>query len=274
MLYLFGFLLIGSIFFNIDSVGALSLDLSNRSSKDEVEIIPVATPVYPEHVESFFKEIKELFQSNFSSFQENYATSDKKQLDINKVKSACEAYLAKAGGTSSFTLFLEDENDLKVVKFNEEFSKLNSIYMSKQGTSSGESGIIPGAIGSIFDGINKIYPPSNNNHGNNDKNNTSNNNSFLNQVDDCRKELLGEEFADVLQTAFTAIKVVVPILMIVLIMKDFITAVAAGKEEDMKKAQANAIKRLIIGVVIFLLPTIVNLILGLIGLGSGTCGIS
>ena len=76
-----------------------------------------------------------------------------------------------------------------------------------------------------------------------------------------------------IQTAFTVIRIVTPILVVVLIIMDFVTAVTSQKEDDMKKAQKKAIRRLIIGVIIMFVPTIVNLILDSVGQGFTTCGI-
>ena len=91
------------------------------------------------------------------------------------------------------------------------------------------------------------------------------------------EELLGPELIDILKELFMILRIAAPILTVVLISKDIIVATAAGKEDDMKKAQKNMIKRLIILVVIMFLPTIVGVILGLISASGGgsytTCGI-
>lgn len=94
-------------------------------------------------------------------------------------------------------------------------------------------------------------------------------------LDDCKDGLIqkGSATYNLLQDAFTAIRIVVPILLIVLVIKDLMTASAAGKEEDMKKAQSAAIKRIIIAVAIFFVPTVVNVLMGLIPGMIGTCGI-
>lgn len=76
-----------------------------------------------------------------------------------------------------------------------------------------------------------------------------------------------------LKNAFLFIQYAVPVLLIVLISKDILTAVTSGKEEEMKKAQKNAIIRIIIAIVIFFTPTIVQLILDVTGIPGG-CEIS
>lgn len=91
------------------------------------------------------------------------------------------------------------------------------------------------------------------------------------------EELLGSELIDIIKTGFIALRIAAPILTVLLISKDIIVATAAGKEDDMKKAQKNMIKRLIILVVIMFIPTIVNIILGLYASSGGgtytTCGL-
>ena len=69
------------------------------------------------------------------------------------------------------------------------------------------------------------------------------------------------------------IKIVIPIIIVVLAMLDLGKAVMAGEEKQIKEAQSNAIKRIIVGIIIMFVPTIVNLILDLIGNNLDTCGI-
>ena len=59
--------------------------------------------------------------------------------------------------------------------------------------------------------------------------------------------------------------ILVPIVMIVLGSFDLFKAVTAGKEEDIKKKQKALITRIIAGVLVFLVPTIVSLLTGLMG---------
>ena len=56
----------------------------------------------------------------------------------------------------------------------------------------------------------------------------------------------------------TFIKIVVPIILIVLGMIDLGKAVAASKEEEIKKAQTLFIKRFIAAIIVFLIVTIVQ----------------
>lgn len=68
---------------------------------------------------------------------------------------------------------------------------------------------------------------------------------------------------------FNMVRLVGIILMIVLGMLDFIKAAASGEQEEMKKSRTKFVKRLIACVVLFLIPIVVNILLGLINLGSG-----
>lgn len=59
------------------------------------------------------------------------------------------------------------------------------------------------------------------------------------------------------------VRIIVPILIILLGSLDFAKAVLAGKEDNMRKAQSTFVKRVIAGVVVFLIPTLVDIIMGL-----------
>lgn len=59
--------------------------------------------------------------------------------------------------------------------------------------------------------------------------------------------------------------IAVPIVLIILGSFDLFKAVTAGKDEDIKKKQQTLIKRIIAGVIVFLVPTIVTVLMNLIG---------
>ena len=62
------------------------------------------------------------------------------------------------------------------------------------------------------------------------------------------------------------------LLLIVLGMLDFIKAAASGEQEEMKKSKSKFIKRLIACVGLFLIPLVVDILLGLINLAGGANG--
>ena len=61
------------------------------------------------------------------------------------------------------------------------------------------------------------------------------------------------------------VKIVIPIIIVLFAMLDLGKAVIAGKEDDIKNAQKMLIKRLIYGVIIFFVVTIVQTVFNLIG---------
>lgn len=66
-----------------------------------------------------------------------------------------------------------------------------------------------------------------------------------------------------INTIMGYIRIIVPILIILFGTVDFAKAVIAGKEENMKKAQGDFAKRVLIGVAIFFVPLLVNVIMDL-----------
>lgn len=93
---------------------------------------------------------------------------------------------------------------------------------------------------------------------------------------DCDK-LIDDDLKEIIDEILQYPRIIVPILVIVLGIMDFAKAVIASKEDEMKKAQATFIKRLIIGVAFFFIPAIVDVIMWLANIvWNGmypTCGI-
>lgn len=71
----------------------------------------------------------------------------------------------------------------------------------------------------------------------------------------------GQELLGLIKTAFTLVKISIPVLLIGFGTMDFAKAIFAGKEDEMKKAQDKFMKRIAIGIGVFLVPTILKLIL-------------
>lgn len=69
------------------------------------------------------------------------------------------------------------------------------------------------------------------------------------------------------------IKYIVPVIVIVFGILDFIKATSSDKDDDMKKAQSNFVKRLIAAALIFLIPFIIEFILPRFGFNYNGCGI-
>lgn len=79
---------------------------------------------------------------------------------------------------------------------------------------------------------------------------------------------------DWLNGIFLLIKIGVPLLIIILGIVDFITAMGSDSEDNMKKTWSKFVKRLIIGAVIILIPYVIQLLLNIVGYGDSTCGIN
>jgi len=82
------------------------------------------------------------------------------------------------------------------------------------------------------------------------------------------EELFGDEndpdsLNSMINMAMQYVRIIVPIIIILLGTIDLSKAVIAGKEDNMKKAQIDFAKRVIIGVLIFFVPIIVNVIMDL-----------
>lgn len=82
------------------------------------------------------------------------------------------------------------------------------------------------------------------------------------------------ELGQALQDLFMLMKIAAPLLVVVLSTMDYIKAVSAQNADEMKKANGRFVKRLAAGVVVFLLPFLLDLLFEIFGLyGIETCGI-
>ncbi len=70
-----------------------------------------------------------------------------------------------------------------------------------------------------------------------------------------------EELLKMLKWIINIVRFLIPVLLIGLGTVDFVQAIFSGGEDKMKKAQTKFIKRLIIGVAIFLIPSVLKVIL-------------
>lgn len=97
------------------------------------------------------------------------------------------------------------------------------------------------------------------------------------KIENCT-ELLGEDIAGYLKLAWNILKIGIPIILLGLGTIDFTQAIFAGKEDDMKKAQGRFVKRIIIAIIIFLVPSVLSLLLKIANdiwgnFGTDICGI-
>lgn len=86
--------------------------------------------------------------------------------------------------------------------------------------------------------------------------------------------LIDKATRDMLKKILNIFRILAPILALVFSAMDFLKAVAAGAKDELKNAGVRFMKRLVIVVLLFFVPTIINLLLDLIGNSNGTCSVS
>ena len=102
-----------------------------------------------------------------------------------------------------------------------------------------------------------------------------------NQEQDCdgSSSLLGDpddesSVAWLLQQILNFIKILGPILVVVLSSVDFIQVIVKSDDEAMAKAQKKLVKRLVLAALLFVIPTLVEVILDIFGFtGDPNCGL-
>ena len=91
-------------------------------------------------------------------------------------------------------------------------------------------------------------------------------------------QIFGDDLLKTINDIMNVVKIAIPLLLIGLVTYDFATAVFASDDKAINKAKSNAIKRIIIAVVIFFVPTIINLLFNIVndvwGTKLETCAIN
>ena len=77
------------------------------------------------------------------------------------------------------------------------------------------------------------------------------------------EEILGDELIKKIQEIVNIIRIMVPILLIVYGILDFGKAIFVNDDQEMKKAQAKFIRRLIFSIGFFLIPSLLQIILNI-----------
>ena len=75
---------------------------------------------------------------------------------------------------------------------------------------------------------------------------------------------------DLIHYLYIGIKIVVPILLVLFAMIDLGKAIAAKKEEDIKKYQGSCVKRIVTGVLVFIVIIVVEFVLGFVEPETGS----
>lgn len=100
---------------------------------------------------------------------------------------------------------------------------------------------------------------------NDDSNNTNNKNNDM-DLSGC---IIDKGTQSIIDWIMNLIRIGGVILLVVLGMLDFVKAAASGEQEEMKKSKSKFVKRLIACVILFFIPIIVDILVGLVNLGSG-----
>jgi len=86
--------------------------------------------------------------------------------------------------------------------------------------------------------------------------------------------MIDPELRDTIQMFFNMFQIIIPVLILVLSAVDFLVAIAGSDDKKMKEATGKLVKRLLLAALFFLLPAILNLLLGWVDSTYSTCGIS
>ena len=82
------------------------------------------------------------------------------------------------------------------------------------------------------------------------------------------------DFYYMIQDLFNLIKIATPALVIILSLVDYLGAIAKSNDDEVKKANKRTIKRVAIGLAIFFLPFILDIVFEIFGLvDASRCGI-
>ena len=87
----------------------------------------------------------------------------------------------------------------------------------------------------------------------------------LKRVEENCNSLFTKEGLDIIKKIVKYIQIIIPILLILLITIDMVKAMLANDDKKMKEAYSNGFKRIIAGIIIFLIPMITSILLGLEG---------
>lgn len=85
--------------------------------------------------------------------------------------------------------------------------------------------------------------------------------------------IFGETLTGYMQSAFNIIKYAGIVLLVIMSSLDFIKAVATQDNDSINKAKNKTSKRFVFAILLFLLPTLLNLIIEILEISSSVCGI-
>ena len=80
----------------------------------------------------------------------------------------------------------------------------------------------------------------------------------------CNGTEIPDQIAKIVAFIYNAIRIAVPLLLIIVGMFEMAKAVTAGKEDEIKKAQGLLVKKAVAAVLVFLMMSIVQLVINVV----------
>ena len=84
-------------------------------------------------------------------------------------------------------------------------------------------------------------------------------------LDLCSEIAADPNLTNVIQTIYNAIRIAVPVILIIVGMVEMGKAIASQKEDEIKKAQSSLIKKAVAAVLVFLMLSLVKILVGVAG---------
>ena len=81
----------------------------------------------------------------------------------------------------------------------------------------------------------------------------------------CGTTTIPQQIADIIKFVYNAIRIAVPLLLVIVGMFEMGKAVTAGKEDEIKKAQGLLVKKAVAAVLVFLMMSLVKMIISVVG---------
>ncbi len=88
--------------------------------------------------------------------------------------------------------------------------------------------------------------------------------SFLVKGVNCNGTIIPEQLVDIIHLVYNAIRIGVPIILIIVGMVDMGKAITQQKEDEIKKAQQLLVKKAIAAVLVFLMLSLVSLLFSVV----------
>lgn len=88
--------------------------------------------------------------------------------------------------------------------------------------------------------------------------------SFLDEAVTCGSTTIEGDIVGVIRAVYNAIRIGVPIILIVVGMVGMGKAIAQQKEDEIKKAQSTLVKQAVAAVIVFLMFSLVSLVVGVV----------